>query len=195
MYSVLADGALRSLTGGPAPLTTVTYTTSGSINYSWDTINTSSYMCSKKGFSITSGSISNSNIICAQGDYPANSKDSASNLTLTCPTGTTIKCILFATYGLAGGSCSGDPLKEDPSGSFESIPEAVGIKIIGQTTFALDLTTDMQVNGEKFTKTNVAALAIKKLKILAYCGIGSTTGTTTTGTTTTGTTKLKIHLI
>jgi len=106
--------------------------------------------------------------------------------TIYCPTGTTIQCILYATYGRAGGSCSGDPFSDDPSGEWVYLPEAVATQMIGHNTFTIVLDKDMTINGVTVTSTTVSPLSTKKLKMLVNCATGTSTGTstgTTTGTT------------
>jgi len=134
-------------------------------------------MCSTKGVSVTSGVV-NANVACGQSEYPTNTVMINTSGTIYCPTGTTIQCILYATYGKAGGSCGGDPFSDDPSGEWAYLPEAVATKMIGQNTFTLETTTDMTINGVTVSSTVVAPLTTKKLKILVNCSTGTTTGTT-----------------
>ena len=77
------------------------------------------------------------------------------NGVIYCPTGTTIQCILYATYGRAGGSCAGDPFSDDPSGAWAYLPEDVATKMIGQNSFTLDASEDLTINGVTVTSTKV----------------------------------------
>ena len=164
-------------TGGSVA-STVTAGSANTINYTWTTSNTGTYMCSTKGVSVTSGVV-NANVACGQSDYPTNTVMNVNtNGVIYCPTGTTIQCILYATYGRAGGSCAGDPFSDDPSGAWAYLPEAVATKMIGQNTFTLDTTTDMTINTVPVTSTVVSSSPAKKLKILVNCSSGTTTGTT-----------------
>jgi len=153
------------------------------ITYIWATTNSNTYMCTNKSISIPSGVI-NSNVVCAQANYPTK-VESNNNLdnsgTIYCPEGTTIQCLLYATYGITEGSCSGTPFKDDPVKEWVYLPEAVATQMIGHNSFTFVLDKDMTINGVTIVDPTVASLSSKILNVLAYCSNGVTTGTTNTG--------------
>jgi hypothetical protein len=147
-------------------------TGSGSVtNYTWVTLNSSSYICSNKGVTLVSGAGLNASLTCAQAEYP--SGGSPTTQAITCPTGTVITCLVYGTYGKAGGSCLAGDFKEDPSGAWDYLPEAVASQMIGQNSFTLDVSTDNYINGVQITNSLVTSNVGKKLKVLALCGAAS----------------------
>lgn len=136
----------------------------------WNTENNLSYMCSKKNISVTSG-VSNSHLTCAQTEFPLTQGGSAGgSTTLTCDSGT-IACFVFASYGKVGGSCAGDPFKEDPSGIWTYLPQSVGEAIIGKSEYTLSISEGSVIGGVAMTVDGAVASEETplKLKVIAYC--------------------------
>ena len=166
--------------------------TGTAINYTWTTANTNTYMCSTP----KSASGFNSNIICAQTEYPKTTGGAAwEQPVVTCPGTSTIKCFLFASYGLVGGRCDGEEFKEDPSNQWSFMPVAVAQKAIGQNKFTFEVAANDMVNGVSSPPKNIARVAEEyRLKVLALCD-GTNTATGTSGTSKSGADYFKVGLI
>jgi hypothetical protein len=116
---------------------------------------------------VTSGQ-KNSNLICAQTEFPKTLGGAKWEFPeLQCPSGK-IKCFVYATFGATGGRCDGSTFKDDPSGMWTYLPEAVASMAIGQTNFKFEL-NGVNINGvsspPKVTNTHPS----NRLKVLAYC--------------------------
>ncbi len=135
------------------------------LNYSWETSNSNSYLCSKKGIDVKSGAGVNSKIACTSLEW----EGTADKQSISCSAGGTIQCIIYASYGKTGGSCSGDPFKDDPSGEFEYLQDSIGTQLIEKQTFEFSLAKDNQINGVDITNAKVKPLGKKKFKVLALC--------------------------
>jgi hypothetical protein len=137
------------------------------VAYSWETANNLSYMCKNKNVAVTSGQ-KNSNLICAQTEFPKTSGGSSWEFPeLKCPSGK-IKCFVYATFGAAGGRCDGDPFRDDPSNMWSYLPEAVASKVIGQTNFKFEL-NGVNINGVSSPPQVTNTHESNRLKVLAYC--------------------------
>ncbi|CAK9094176.1 Hypothetical protein SCF082_LOCUS44275 [Durusdinium trenchii] len=164
-----------STTSGANSGATTTATTASSGSYEYTTANALSYMC---GSLDTTGR----EITCGQGEYPAGNNE-GTDASISCSSGT-IECFVFASVGLVGGSCSGDPFAEDPSGKWAYMPESVASACVGQASCTV-VVGDGTLNSEAVSPST-AGYTRSKFKALAVCSTGaSTTGASSTETSST----------
>lgn len=137
-----------------------------SYSFSYTTNNNNNYICPQ------GTTVNQSSIACAQTniitDPTATVKNTETGL-MSCGSGS-IKCFLYATVGKAGGSCTGDPFKDDPSGvwgeTIAYMPSLIMEQAIGKSTFQFTL-TQTEVNGVKGVLSNTSFTP--KLKVLGLC--------------------------
>jgi len=172
IYTRLARNLEEDLNVTPDPLRQLTTNQlpppplNNTITYTFATANNNSYMCSAMNITATSG-VLYPNIACGENQFPVSS---TVNGTVACPQGTSIKCLLYASYGTTAGSCGGMvPFADDASGNYVYLPAAVVAPSLGQPMYSFNTTADMSINGNTLSSTNVAALSTKKLEVLAYC--------------------------
>lgn len=134
--------------------------------FSYTTNNPSSYMCP------AGTQVAQANIACAQTSIvtPGVTVKNTETGLLNCGT-STIKCFLYATVGKSGGSCTGDPFKDDPSGvsgkTIAWMPESVMQQAIGKSSFQFSMTAT-EVNGVQGVLSDAASFT-PKLKVLGLC--------------------------
>ena len=183
--------SLVSFTNATTP---IAYT-GATVNYAWVTGNKNTYLCTTP----LSAAGLNSNIVCAQSEYPKTSGGAPyEQPTLKCPGTSKIKCFLYATYGLVGGRCDTGDFKEDPSGQWSYLPTSVASQAIGQNTFTFVVAANDMINGVSSPPGKIIKVAEEyRLKVIALCdGTNTATGTTPSPSpSTTGANYFKLMLI
>jgi len=168
------------------PYSSTSSTTSSSVsgagagssgNYQWTTANSLGYMCSSN-LDLT-GRI----LACGQAEYPAGQNE-GTDASITCSSGL-IECFVFASIGAVGGSCSGDPFKEDSTNAWDYMPLSVGASCVGQASCSLSV-GDGTLNGQA---TSTAGMVKSKFKAIAVCSSDGSSGSTTATTSTTASTS------
>jgi hypothetical protein len=149
----------------------ITYYSGQNTTYYWTTANTLSYLCTKKSIAAVSGQ-KNNYTICSQTEYPKTQGGAAWELpNLTCPSGSTIACFVYASFGRVGGRCDGgevEVFKEDPSGEFTFIPESLGNSLIGKSTFTFSV-VNQTINGVDAPIPIPNTMESNRLKVVALC--------------------------
>lgn len=125
----------------------------------WTTANDQAYTCSEKGIDYNQGTV-----VCAQTTYQ---DGVGGTCTLSCPAGTTLACIPFASGGKVGGSCGGDEFYEDADG-WGYMDESTGSACIGQESCSLEV-GDGTVNGTSVDPPAPAGNGKFNFKTLAVC--------------------------
>lgn len=138
-------------------------TAAGSGSYQWTTSNALGYMCS------SDLDLTGRELTCGQAEYPAGQNEGA-DATIACSSGS-IECFVFASVGLVGGSCSGDPFAEDPNNQWAYMPLSVGNACVGQSSCAVSV-GDGTLNGQA-TSPSTAGYAKSKFKGIALCSTSS----------------------
>lgn len=141
---------------------------SGSGSYQWTTSNALGYMCSNDL------DLTGRELTCGQAEYPAGQNEGA-DATIACSSGS-IECFVFASVGLVGGSCSGDPFAEDPNNQWAYMPLSVGNACVGQSSCAVSV-GDGTLNGQA-TSPSTAGYAKSKFKGIALCSTSSASAST-----------------